>query len=73
MIWKKEAARLGKPLQARCTLFASKHESAMNLIEELEDDEIRTFLLGYFKFQHNVISRLDDSAKFYLPDLKTFH
>ena len=68
IIQKKEAARLGKPSQGRHALFASEYKSVINLIEELEDDEIRTFLLKYFKFQYNMITKLDNSTKFHLRD-----
>ena len=70
---KKEAVRLEKLSQARYALFASECKLVMDLIEELEDNEIRTFLLGYFKFQYNIITRLDDSTKFCLQDLRIFH
>jgi len=45
----------------------------VNLNHSNEDEEIRTLLSSYFKFQYNMIARLDDSAKFRLPDLKTFN
>ena len=47
---KKEAVRLRKPSQARHILFASEYESAIELIKELEDDEIRTFYQGISNF-----------------------
>jgi hypothetical protein len=73
LIKRKEAARLGKPSQARRALFPSEYESAIDVMDNNDDEEIRTFLSSYFKFQYNMIARLDDSAKFRLPDLKSFY
>jgi hypothetical protein len=69
----KEAARLGKEPQARRALFASEFESAIEVMESLEDKELACFMSGYFRFQYNMIARVDDSAKFRSPDLKIFH
>jgi hypothetical protein len=73
VIKRKEAARLGRPSQARRALFASEYKSAIDVMDSNDDEEMRTFLSSYFKFQYNMIARLDDSTKFRLPDLKTFN
>ena len=69
----KEAARLGKPSQARRALFRSEFESAIEVMERQEESELACFMAGYFKFQYNMIARVDNSAKFRVPDLKVFH
>ena len=72
-IKKKEAARLGRKSLARRALYASEFENAIEKMESYSDDEIACFMSGCFKFQYNMIARVDDSAKFRSPDMKVFH
>jgi hypothetical protein len=71
-IRKKEVAGLGVPSQARRALDATEFESLMEVIENERNEENRVFLSAYFKFQYNMIARVDDTAKFRLEHLKGF-
>lgn len=72
-IRKKEVAGFGVPSQARRALDATEFESLMEIIDSERNEEDRVFLSAYFKFQYNMIARVDDTAKFRLHDLKVFH
>ena len=43
------------------------------MIEEVEDDEIRVFLLEYVEFQYNKITRVGNSANFCSLDMRVFN
>jgi len=44
------------------------------MMERFDDVEEACFLVAYFRFQYNMIARVDDTAKFRSPDLlKPFH
>ena len=69
---KMEAARRGKPSQARRALVAREYEAILDALAEHSDIEVGTWLSAYLAFMYNMIARLDDTSKFRSPDLQTF-
>ena len=69
---KMEAARRGKPSQARRPLMPGEFESIIQTLGKMEDEEVGTWLSAYLSFMYNMIARVDDTAKFRSPDLKPF-
>jgi len=69
---KMEAARRGKPSMARRSFIPKEFEKIVTLAENHEDPEVGACLPSYMTFQLHMIARLDDTAKFRLPDLKGF-
>ena len=67
---KMEAARRGKPSMARRSFIPKEFERLVSLCEQHEDEEIGAWLACYVTFQLHMIARLDDTAKFRLPELK---
>lgn len=65
IIRKKEVSGLGVPSSARRALTDSEFESMMDIIENRmsDDAENMVFLSAYFKYQYNMIARVDDTAK----------
>jgi hypothetical protein len=73
-IRRKEVAGLGARSRARRDLTVSEFECVMDIIEsKLEDEEDMVFMSAYFKYQYNMISRLDDTAKLRRSNLKVLH
>ena len=70
---KMEAARRGKPSQARWALVAREYEAIIGALAEHLDTEVGTWLSAYLAFMYNMIARLDNTSKFRLPDLQPFH
>ena len=70
---KMEAARRGKPSQARRALVAAEFEAIIGTLSNHTDEEVGTWLAAYLTFMYNMIARLDDASKFRSPDLQTFH
>ena len=68
-----EAARRGKPLQARWALVPAEFEAIITSLSTHTDKEVGTWLAAYFIFMYNMVARLDDTSKFRLPDLQPFH
>ena len=68
-----ETARLGVESKARRALYPEEFEQAIAMMEEYDDEELATFLIGFFRFQLAMIARGDDSAKFRLPEVKAYH
>ena len=66
---KKEVRKLGKPSEARRALEPEEFEQLIQLIEE-NPDEKRYLMLALNRFQFHMIARVDDTAKFYVEDLK---
>jgi len=69
---KKEAARLGRPSQARRAFQPSEYSQAIMLLSECPSKENGVWLAAYICFQYNMIARLDDTSKFRSPDLQPF-
>ena len=69
---KMEAARRGKPSMARRSFIPKEFERLVSLCETHENPEVGAWLASYVTFQLHMIARLDDTAKFRLPDLKSF-
>ena len=65
-----EVARRGKPSQARRSFVPKEFERLVTLCETHENAEVGPWLSSYVTFQLHMIARLDDTAKFRLPDLK---
>jgi hypothetical protein len=66
---KKEVRRQGKESQARRALEPEEFEQLIELIEE-NPDERRYLMSALNRFQFHMIARIDDTAKFYVEDLK---
>jgi hypothetical protein len=69
---KMEAARRGKPSMARRSFIPKEFERLVCLCETHDIPEVGAWLASYVTFQLHMIARLDDTAKFRLPDLKPF-
>ena len=67
---KMEAARRGKPSQARRPLFPVEFEAIIENLCTHNDLEDGTWLSDYLSFIYNMIARVDDTAKLRSPDLK---
>jgi hypothetical protein len=65
IIRKKEVSGLGVPSSARRALTDSEFECMMDIIESrmTDDTENMVFLSAFFKYQYNMIARVDDTAK----------
>jgi len=72
-IKKMETARLGAESQARRALYPEEYEQCIEMLEQIDDWEVSTFAVAFFRFQLHFIARGDDSAKLRLPDIKPFH
>ena len=70
---KMEAARRGKPSQARRALLPAEFESIILGLKKQPEEEVGVWLAAYLSFMYNMIARLDDTAKFRSPDLQPFH
>ena len=66
---KMEAARRGKPSQARRALVASEYAAIIAALAKHLDFEVGCWLSAYLVFMYNMIARLDDKSKFRSPDL----
>ncbi len=66
---KKEVRWQGKASQARHALEPEEFEQLIELIEE-NPDERRYLMSALNRFQFHMIARIDDTAKFYVKDLK---
>ena len=69
---KMEAARRGKPSMARRSFIPKEFERLVSLCETHDNPEVGPWLASYVTFQLHMIARLDDTAKFRLPELKPF-
>lgn len=68
-----EVQRRGKPSQARRAFVAAEYENAIEYFTHNSDKEVGIWLAAYFSTQLNLIARLDDTAKFRLPELQPYH
>ena len=68
-----EAARCGKPSQARRPLRPAEFETIIETLSKKKELEVGTWLTAYLSFMYNMIARVDDAAKFRSPDLQPFH
>jgi hypothetical protein len=66
---KKEVRKQGKASQARRALEPEEFEQLIAIIEENADNN-RYALSALNRFQFHMIARIDDTAKFYVEDLK---
>ena len=74
VIRKKEVSGLGVPSRATRDLTSTEFESIMDIIENrMTNEENMVFLSAYFKYQYNMIARVDDTAKLKQCNLKVFH
>jgi hypothetical protein len=67
---KKEVRHQGKPCEARHPLEESEFEQAIEPIEKHSDLPKRYFASAVFKFQYNMIGRIDNTCKCKVEDLK---
>jgi len=67
-----ETARLGRPSQARRALKRQEWEQVMEIVEQIDNKEIALWLSCFLAVQFSMIARVDDTAKWRSPDLKTF-
>jgi hypothetical protein len=67
---KKEVQWHGKPSSAKWPLEESEFEQAIYLIEKDPDRQKRYFASAAFRFQYNMIGRIDDTCKCKVEDLK---
>ena len=70
---KTETARRGKPSQARQLLLPAKFEAIIKTLCKNKELKVGTCLSAYLIFMYNMIARVNDTAKFQLPDLKPFN
>lgn len=70
LVKKKEVRRQGKPSSAKRPLEESEFEQAIDLIEKHPDRQKRYFASAAFRFQYNMIGRIDDTCKCKVEDLK---
>jgi hypothetical protein len=68
---KMEAARLGKPSQARRAFRSMEYEQVIEILSA-HTGEPGIWLAAYLAFQFSMIARIDDTAKFRAPDLQPF-
>jgi hypothetical protein len=66
---KMEAARLGRPSQARRAFRPIEFEQIIEILSA-HGDEVGIWMAAYLAFQFSMIARIDDTAKFRAPDLK---
>ena len=71
---KMEAARRGKPSQARRALRPVEFEAIVESLQKARDMTIQigVWLTAYLAFMYNMIARVDDTAKWRAPDLNPF-
>ena len=67
---KKEVRHQGKASSAKWPLEASEYEQAIKLMEKHPDRPKRYFASAIFRFQYNMIGRIDDTCKCKVEDLK---
>ena len=70
---KMEAARCGKPSQARRSLVPAEFEAIIKNLCKHKGLEVGTWLSAYLSFMYDMIARFDDTAMFRWPDLKPFN
>ncbi|KAL3773982.1 hypothetical protein ACHAW5_000582 [Stephanodiscus triporus] len=66
---KMEAARLGRPSQARRAFRPMEFEQVIEIVSS-QGGEPGIWLAAYLAFQFSMIARIDDTAKFRAPDLQ---
>ena len=71
---KMEAARRGKPSQARRALRPVEFEAIVESLQKARNltVQIGVWLTAYLTFMYNMIARVDDTAKWRAPDLNPF-
>ena len=60
---KMEAARLGRPSQARCAFRPMEFKQVIEILSA-QGDEPGIWMAAYLAFQFSMIARIDDTAKF---------
>jgi hypothetical protein len=66
----KEVRNQGKASQAREPFTEAEYECAISVMDSHEDVAVRLLVSTIFRFQYNMMARIDDSSKFLSTDLK---
>jgi len=61
---KKEVRREGVPSQARKHFELEEFKAVIRALEEIDQDELRLFTSGIFRYQFSMVGRIDCSAHF---------